>query len=42
MGESAELPDLYDDVLAFGGGSPATDGPPTARIGGYWQQPDYG
>jgi hypothetical protein len=41
-GESTELPDLYDDVLVFGGGSPATDGPPTARIGGFWSQLDYG
>jgi hypothetical protein len=42
MGESTALPDLYDDVLVIGGESPPTDGPPVARIGGFWRQPDYG
>jgi hypothetical protein len=36
------LPTIYDRVLVFGGGSPPTDGPPIAKIGGFLPQPDYG
>ncbi len=41
MADSKALPDIYDDVLVFGGGSPATDGPPIAKVGGFWSHPDY-
>jgi len=36
------LPAIYDRVLIFGGGSPCTDGPPIARVGGHFREPDYG
>lgn len=37
-----ERPDIYGGILVFGGGSPETDGPPVARIGGAWAQPNLG
>lgn len=42
MGDSSsKLPDLYKDILIIGGGSPRTDGPPIAEVGGFWRHPDY-
>ncbi len=38
-----KLPAIYENVLIIGGGSPPSDGPPVAQVGGSWRrQPDYG
>jgi hypothetical protein len=35
-------PDIYRSVLAFGGGSPTSEGPPVAKVGGFWAEPNLG
>ncbi len=35
-----ERPEIYRGILVFGGGSPKEGGPPIARIGGRWAQPN--
>jgi len=35
-------PDIYGSVLAIGGGSPTREGPPVAKVGGFWSEPNLG
>jgi len=35
-------PAIFSNILIMGGGSPGTDGPPMARVGGVWAEPNLG
>ena len=35
-------PDIYGSVLVIGGGSATSDGPPVAKVGGFWGEQNLG